>query len=376
VWSVTVGRGDGREDVIRALRRPALLSAIAVAGLFAASAVATAGPSIRDKRNEAQRVEAQLQQLDAAAQRAQSQYQSATHRLAQLQRALRLNRQAMGVAHVNLRKAQRTLERRLFAIYTSREDQASLAVILGAHSLDDLISRIETVNSVSSQDSAIIGQVLSFQRQIVHRQAFLNHARNEQRHLVAVRAASVHGVQSRLAAAQNLYASVKSQIQHLVSAQQAQQVQARQQATAALQTQVALGQTGSVSGLPDTSLPGDKYASAVGIAMQYLGVKYVWGGATPAGFDCSGLVMYVFAQLGVSLPHYTVAQYDYPNSVSVPRDQLEPGDLVFFNGLGHVGIYIGNGEFIHAPHTGAVVSIDSLNGWYASTYSGAKRILG
>jgi cell wall-associated NlpC family hydrolase len=361
---------------MRALRRPALLSAVAVATLFAASAVANAGPSVQDKRSEAQRVQGELQQLDAAAQRAQSEYQQATQRLAQLQRALQANRQAIGVAHVNLRRAQRTLERRLFAIYTSREQQASLAVILGAHSLDDLISRIETVNSVSNQDSAIIGQVLAFQRQIVRRQQFLQRAHAEQRHLVAVREASVQSVQSRLAAAQNLYASVKSQIRQLLSAQQAQQTQAAQQARLALQTQQALGQTGSVSGLPDTSLPGDKYAGVVGIAMQYLGVQYVWGGATPAGFDCSGLVMYVYAQVGVSLPHYTVAQWDYPNSVSVPRDQLEPGDLVFFNGLGHVGIYIGNGEFIHAPHTGAVVSIDSLNGWYASTYDGAKRILG
>ena len=70
--------------------------------------------------------------------------------------------------------------------------------------------------------------------------------------------------------------------------------------------------------------------------------------------------MYVYAQLGVSLPHYTVAQYSYPNSVYVPRSELQPGDLVFFAGLGHVGIYIGNDQFIHAPHTGTVVSIDSM----------------
>lgn len=361
---------------MRALKRPALLSAIAVAVLLAASAVANAGPSIQDRRSEAQRVEGQLQQLDAEAQRAQSRYQDATTRLAQIARALRLNRQAMGVAHVNLRRAQRTLEQRLFAIYTSREQQASLAVILGAHNLDDLISRIETVDSVSHQDTDIIGKVLSFQREIAHRRAFLRHAHAQQRQLVAVRAASLQSVQSRLAAAQSLYASVKSQIRQLLSAQQAQQAQAAQQARQALQAQQVFGQSGTVSGVPDPSLPGDKYASVVSIAMQYIGVPYVWGGSTPAGFDCSGLVMYVYAQVGVSLPHYTVAQWDYPNSVSVPQDQLEPGDLVFFNGLGHVGIYIGNGEFIHAPHTGASVEIDSLSGWYASTYSGAKRILG
>jgi cell wall-associated NlpC family hydrolase len=82
--------------------------------------------------------------------------------------------------------------------------------------------------------------------------------------------------------------------------------------------------------------------------------------------------MYVYAQLGISLPHYTVAQYHM--GVSVSRSQLEPGDLVFFDGLGHVGIYIGQNQFIHAPHTGDVVKVSSITGWYARTYVGARRI--
>ena len=110
--------------------------------------------------------------------------------------------------------------------------------------------------------------------------------------------------------------------------------------------------------------------------MRYLGTPYVYGGASPSGFDCSGLVMYAYAQAGVSLPHNTVAQWSYSDSVSVSRSQLQPGDLAFFYGLGHVGIYGGNGQFIHAPHTGSVFKIDSLSGSYAAEYDGAKRILG
>jgi cell wall-associated NlpC family hydrolase len=106
--------------------------------------------------------------------------------------------------------------------------------------------------------------------------------------------------------------------------------------------------------------------------MRYLGTPYVWGGASPSGFDCSGFVMYVFSQIGVSLPHSSYAQYGYGSPVS--RGDLQPGDLVFFDGLGHEGIYVGGGSFIHSPHTGDVVKISSMSGWYASTFVGGRRL--
>jgi cell wall-associated NlpC family hydrolase len=118
---------------------------------------------------------------------------------------------------------------------------------------------------------------------------------------------------------------------------------------------------------------GDK---VVRYARHLLGVRYTYGGSSPAtGFDCSGFVRYVYGHFGVRLAHSSFAQFT--SGFRVNRRALEPGDLVFFDGLGHVGIYIGAGQFIHAPHTGDVVKISSLSeSWYAATYDGARRITG
>jgi cell wall-associated NlpC family hydrolase len=348
-----------------------------LAGLLCvAVAAAHAGPSLSAKRAEAQRVLGELQQLDASAQRANSRYQLATQKLQRVEQQLSVNKQALHVARANFHRAEQVLARRLFAIYTSPSQQSSLAVILGAKSVSDLVSRLEAVNSVTTQDSTLIRQVIAYQHAIVRHRQVLRHARAAQKNLVAVRAATKRSIDSRLAEEQRLYNSVKGEIQQIEAAQQARQLAEARRAQATANAQKTASQLGSFGTISSGgSIPGDKYASVVSIAMQYLGVPYVWGGASPAGFDCSGLVMYVYAQVGISLPHYTVAQWDYPNAVSVPQDQLEPGDLVFFYGLGHVGIYIGNGEFIDAPHTGAVVSIHSLAS-YGGAYDGAKRILG
>jgi cell wall-associated NlpC family hydrolase len=113
---------------------------------------------------------------------------------------------------------------------------------------------------------------------------------------------------------------------------------------------------------------------AVAIAKRYLGIPYVWGGSTPTGgFDCSGLVMYVYKQLGITLDHYAAWQYLEGKRIA-PAD-LEPGDLVFFepkaDGPGHVGMYVGDGKMINAPHTGDVVRIVSIQG--RAGYVGAVR---
>ncbi len=113
--------------------------------------------------------------------------------------------------------------------------------------------------------------------------------------------------------------------------------------------------------------------TVVAVAKQYVGAPYRWGGSSPSGFDCSGLVRYVYAQVGVSLPHNAAQQYRLGTAVA--RDDLAPGDLVFFDHLRHNGIYVGAGRFIHARQTGRRVTIASLDDeWYSSHFVGGRRI--
>jgi cell wall-associated NlpC family hydrolase len=113
---------------------------------------------------------------------------------------------------------------------------------------------------------------------------------------------------------------------------------------------------------------------AVVLARHLLGVPYRWGGTSPrTGFDCSGFVQFVYRHLGVDLPRTTYSQFDRGRRVSLGG--LEPGDLVFFDGLGHVGLYVGGGRFIHAPHSGTTVQVSSLaDSWYGSRFDGARRL--
>lgn len=134
--------------------------------------------------------------------------------------------------------------------------------------------------------------------------------------------------------------------------------------------------TGDMSINGRTVYNGEIGNAVVKEAEKYLGVPYVWGGTTPAGFDCSGLVQYVYKSLGIDISRVTYTQVN--EGVEVSKDELQPGDLVFFakNGdVHHVGIYAGNDMMIHAPHTGAVVEYQSLNdAYYADSFYCGRRM--
>jgi peptidoglycan DL-endopeptidase CwlO len=360
-------------------KAPALVIVLAAASALAA-VPALADPSVSSKEAEAQSVLAQIQQLDSSLERAVEAYNSANVKLARIKHDLDANTSALKVAKKSLAGAQTQLSARLVDIYTSDDQSSGLAVLLGASSLDDMLNRMDTVDRVSQQDSLVLRQVVRFRREVQQRQRRLEHAHSEQRQVVAEREAARASISSQLGQRRALLGSIRGEIARLkqqeaarqaqLEAQLREQVAAQQSAT----RQSALAPTVSPTTAPEPSVaaPPARYGGVVGIAMRYLGTPYVWGGASPSGFDCSGLVMYVYAQIGVSLPHSSYAQYGYGTPVS--QGDLQPGDLVFFDGLGHVGIYVGGGSFIHAPHTGDVVKVSSISGWYASTYVGARRL--
>jgi cell wall-associated NlpC family hydrolase len=372
--------------VIRSSKKRLLALALALAGAAAAvvtTAVATPD-EIRAKKAEADAVLAQIQEIDAELGVAIEAYNGATVRLQGIEEDIRVNQRHLEIARKAFRVAQKNLAERVVTLYTSNEEDV-LEVMLGAASLDDLLDRLDSVRRVSSQDLAIIADVKNARAEMKRRAQKLAKARAEQRKVVGERAARKEAIEAKLAERQSLLSSIKDQIVQLEAEERERQRRLREEAERRLEAEQAA--RAAAAAAPEASLasapaevvvygdvPPNRYGSAVvDIAMQYLGVPYVWGGASPSGFDCSGLVVYVYAQLGVSLPHYTGSLWQMGSAVSY--DQLQAGDLVFFNGLGHVGIYIGGGQFVHAPHTGDVVKISSMSDdWYGSTFVGARRI--
>jgi len=356
---------------------PTLVLGLLAASLAASSAVAD--PTVSAKQAEAQQVLGQINQIDASLERAVEAYNSANVKLDAIKRDQAENLRELGIAKKNFRDAQRNLKRRLVELYVSPETNSSLDVILGATSLTDLVDRIDTANRVSSQDSRVVHEVIAFRAVVQKQKRQLKQAHAAQAKIVASRAAERGRIESQLAQRRKLLSSIKDQITSLQAAERRREAAAAAAARARLAAHPIIPTTshqvvGIAASTPTgtTIAPPATHGGVVGIAMQYLGVPYVWGGASPSGFDCSGLVMFAFAQIGVSVPHSSYAQFGMGSPVSM--SQLQPGDLVFFSGASHVGIYVGGGSFIHAPHTGDVVKISSMTGWYSSTFAGGRRL--
>jgi cell wall-associated NlpC family hydrolase len=344
-------------------------------------------PAIRAAQAHERAVMAQVDAIGKDLQLAEDQLANARQRLALVNQSLRENEYRLHVAKGNLRAAQKRLQARLYSLYVNGAP-STIDVIAGAHSLSQLIDRAESAQVLSNQDAALGQQALSFEHSVQARERQLHQLKLQRAQAVREAAARERQRAAELGQQRRLLASIHTTISQLQAQEAARERAARAAAQARLAAEIAARkaaeraaaaqptQSSSAPTLappPPVSVPtggsgGAGHSAAASIALRYLGVPYVYGGASPSGFDCSGLVMYVYAQLGISLPHYTVAQWNATQPVSAPA----PGDLVFFNGLGHVGIYIGGGRFVNAPHTGSVVRIDSISSF--GGFDGARRV--
>ncbi|HUG65275.1 MAG TPA: NlpC/P60 family protein [Gaiellaceae bacterium] len=356
-----------------------VLAAATAVGLLLATGPASA-QTITSKRAQAEAIMAEVEGMQANLGQTIEAWNYANIQLEQLENDLATNAKHLVAARKSLGVAQRRIQERLRDLYINGQGDSTLEVILGSSSLDDIIARLDAIERVSSQDTQILKTVKRYRTEVETRRSNLQDARTDQVEIVAEQAAQRQAIESQIAAQNSLLASVKDEIAAMRAEEQRRQAalaaQARARAQAAqLASQAQTQQTydaAVVTPSYDADLPPARYGHVVSIAMQYLGIPYVWGGSSPStGFDCSGLTMYVYAQVGVSLPHHAASQYNMGTPVS--RDQLAPGDLVFFSGLGHMGMYIGGGQFVHAPHTGDVVKISSMDDRWGS-FVGARRL--
>lgn len=234
----------------------------------------------------------------------------------------------------------------------------TMELLLGAKSVTDLVSRIRFLNQLGETDAEIAAKLRAQRDRIAEKAVELEAAEQQAESLEFTLEARRIEVMLRIQERQGLLAQAEADLLALLD----EEADRRQQAEAALLRDILSG--ANAAGIAVE--PG----SPVETALAYHGVPYLWAGASPAGFDCSGLVMYVFAQHGVSLPHYSGAQFQLGERVA--PSALQPGDVVFFGSpVYHVGMYVGGGYFIHAPRTGDFVKLSVLA--ERSDYAGARR---
>jgi len=366
------------------------LSALLIALLAAAALAPRAAASpIADKKAKAAEIQQELQTLNTKMDVAVEAYDQANAKLALVKQQIARNTRELQVAQYKLEVSRQQLSQQVVAMYKQPPTDL-MDVLLGTHSFDDLVTRLGYMSLIGDQSAHLVAQVEAYKSEVAAQQSALLAQRQQALQLVAQRKAQRDAIAADLAQRKHMLAGVQQQIKALeaaaaraaaaraaaaqAAAQQAaaQAAQAAAQAPATQDTNTGSDTSSGTAQSGGITTTGGGYPSAVDIARRYLGVPYVWGGASPSGFDCSGLTMYVYAQLGISLPHSAAMQYDY--GTKVDRSALQPGDLVFFGSspatIHHVGIYVGGGMMIDAPYTGADVRYDPL----CSDYYGAVRL--
>ncbi len=366
----------------RVISTIALAAALAAVSTVISSSRPASADQISDARAQAAAITAKIQATEAQIQSLTGQVTAADYRLSQLNGQIAANQAEVAKDQSLVTSDQSQLRTEAISDYTSSDTTNQVTQMFSSNvntsGIRSEYSAIATGNVTTTIDNlhAAQARLQATQASLVQAQTQATSTRNN---------LSAETAQAGSLAQQDQQTlnSVNANIQTLVAQQQAAQAAAAQAAAAAAfnakvaaaqQAQAAAasapaqtsggsgssgGATASVSAaaLPPLA-PGA--AGAVQAAEREIGVPYVWGGESPAGFDCSGLVEWAYAQVGISLPHYSGAQYEM--TTHIPLADIEPGDLLFYGpgGSEHVAMYVGGGSMIEAPYTGASVWITGV----------------
>ena len=384
VWALDRARRVGRHVSVLAL---------CAVGLGVGVATPPQADKVGDTKAEANRVWQQIQSDGQRLETTIERYNGARYRLSQTMAAIHENEVRLSTARVNLTKARHALNISLISAYKNPQPDP-LQSALEARNFGQVLEQFALLDRAQSYSASLLTDIRDYRKDVDTSQRTLNRERNARRDTVAELASLKSQIRGSIASDKQRYAGLRAKVRRLIEARRQAELAAsrrvaereRQLQAASTSQAVAVNDIGGVSSastgtsgdgggvsvpLPAPSTVGE---AAVNIALAQLGTPYVWGGAAPGGFDCSGLVSWAYGQAGLGgLPHFTGALWNAGTHISSQSD-LAPGDLVFFHGLGHVGLYIGGGNFVHAPHTGDVVKISNLAGY--SGYDGAVRISG
>lgn len=354
------------KNMEESLNRRSFLGAALVGGLAGlASLVATPQASAvtsAEKRAEVQAAKArldsmtsQLEQTVSQFNAAQDAYDAAAAKVAECQGKI-------DEATAKISSLQGRLGNRATAMY--REGATSyLDVLMGSSSFDDFASTWDMLDQLNADDATLVNEAKETKAQLDAAKQELDANEQAAQAELDNQTTLKASIEAQEAAYQAEYNSLSSEYQQLIS--QEREAEAQRQAAASAAYTPSMSNPSSGSGSSggggygsSSSIP--SHGSVVDYAVSRLGCPYVWGASGPNSFDCSGLTMWCYAQIGISLPHYDRSQYAAARARLNPSDAA-PGDILWRPG--HVAISTGGTNYIHAPHTGAVVSYGSGGNW-------------